>query len=67
MLTLVRLIHTIERACTWKSMLNLSLLSEAWHTRQNIYIMPLYPRTKMLPKPLQLTTGDQGATSNVRV
>ncbi|KAH9443848.1 hypothetical protein MJO29_013718 [Puccinia striiformis f. sp. tritici] len=39
-------------------------VNPAWHTRQNIYIMPLYPRSKMLPKPLQLTTGDQGATSH---
>ncbi|KAA1082941.1 hypothetical protein PGT21_020998 [Puccinia graminis f. sp. tritici] len=39
-------------------------VNPAWHTRQNIYIMPLYPRTKLLPKPLQLTTGDQGGTSN---
>jgi len=39
-------------------------VNPAWHTRKNIYIMPLYPRTKILPKPLQLTTGDQGATSN---
>ncbi|PLW23685.1 hypothetical protein PCANC_13648 [Puccinia coronata f. sp. avenae] len=39
-------------------------VNPAWHTRQNIYIMPLYPRTKTLPKPLQLTTGDQGATSS---
>ncbi|OAV94273.1 hypothetical protein PTTG_07437 [Puccinia triticina 1-1 BBBD Race 1] len=39
-------------------------VNPAWHTRQNIYIMPLYPRSKILPQPLQLTTGDQGATSN---
>lgn len=38
-------------------------INPAWHTRQNIYITPLYPRTQSDQKPRQLTTGDQGATS----
>lgn len=39
-------------------------INPAWHTRQNIYITSLYPSTQRDHIPLQLTTGDQGATSN---
>ncbi|KAI8452254.1 dipeptidyl aminopeptidase V [Phakopsora pachyrhizi] len=39
-------------------------LNPAWHTRQNIYIAPLYPKNLDDSKPMELTSSTQGATSS---
>ncbi|EGG04338.1 dipeptidyl aminopeptidase V [Melampsora larici-populina 98AG31] len=39
-------------------------LNPAWHTRQNIYVVPLFPKHKEDGRIVEVTMGDQGATSN---
>ncbi|KAG0143236.1 hypothetical protein CROQUDRAFT_661475 [Cronartium quercuum f. sp. fusiforme G11] len=39
-------------------------LNPAWHTRQNVYLAPLFPKHKDDARVLELTLGDQGATSS---
>ncbi|KEI40593.1 uncharacterized protein L969DRAFT_85801 [Mixia osmundae IAM 14324] len=39
-------------------------LPVAWHTRTDVYAVPVYARNKDEKKPLPLTTGEHGATSS---
>ncbi|KAH9821774.1 dipeptidyl aminopeptidase V [Melampsora americana] len=39
-------------------------LNPAWHTRQNIYVVPLFPKHKEDGRIVEITMGDQGATSS---
>lgn len=39
-------------------------LNPAWHTRQNVYVVPFFPKHKEDGRIVEITMGDQGATSN---